>query len=327
MSVFKAKPYRERLDDALPDYRRITGRDPARERFDVELPGVRSTYARFKQPLASPSLGAKAGEWIALHAGLKPMVREVLSPADLEASQRRWQGQGLLSVEVAQPVSASARGHLGRDGDRIVVFVGTEQAALEEAAALEEEELRGARRTALTEFKGSQGGQLGYPDCCVAFFCGLGNLRDNRPAIAAAAAASKRFDPLLSNTVLSVYHHVSWYPCSYDCAKATEAAAGVREALAATHPDQLDAVDRLQAMPRLYIDDRLQLLCEGDWDGDAFVIRGVHTPYALDRRTDRILEEWMLYADLGQELRSRRRIDADAVWPDAAVWLPFGAPS
>lgn len=284
---------------------------------------MRRAYEGFAARPLVLELGAKEGEWLALEAGTKPMVREVLPPEDLGSSMEHWRAAGLSWEVVDGGVERSGAGHLGRGGPRRVVFVGRDRAALREAAALEEAELRGERDRSLAAFKEAQGRQLGYPPCCIAFFRDLGNLRENRPALAAAAAASPSFDARLSNTVLSVYHHVSWYPCRYDCAASLSLADEVVRALGERRPASSAGVRRFLAMPRIFLTDRVQLLLDGSWQGAEFHVEAVHTPYAFDRRADQVMLQWLLLADLGEELRAQGRIDGRGAWPERAVWLPF----
>ena len=319
-----SSPYADRLAAALVEYQRLTGRTPAGERFDVARPEVEQAYEQFRRRPFRMPLGAKEGEWVALRAGLKPMVREVLGPPDLEASIQRWRALGLHWALADAGVERSGGGHLARGGQQRVVFVGSDPAALAEAAAMESAELRGARSMGLAQFKAEQGRQLGYPGCCVAFFGGLGNLRENRPAVAAAAAASERFDPALANTLLSVYHHVSWFPCRYDCEPSVALASDVAQALEREQPAAAAAARRFLSMPRLYLSDRLQLLIEGRWQGATLHVQAIHTPYAFDRRAEHAMLEWVLFADLGQELLEAQRVDSSTPWPAGAVWLPFG---
>jgi hypothetical protein len=320
-------PYPDRVAAALPEYRRLTGRDPDPDRFDVGRPEVLAAYRRFAARPFAVDLGAHEGEWIALRAGLKPMLREVLDGSDLAASLARWRAEGLDAAVVDVPVARSGAGHLARSGGQRVAFVGRDGAALREAADLEAAELRGDRSIELGRFKREQGAQLGYPPCCVEAFAALGNLRENRPAVAAAAARSASFEPPLSNTVLSVYHHVSWYPCRYDCPPSLALAQAVDAALGAARAEAADAARRLLAMPRLYLSDRLQLLLAGAWRGATFEVQGVHTPRAFDRRDDAVLQEWMFAADVGADVEAAGGLARDAAGFGRIVWLPVGAGS
>jgi hypothetical protein len=222
-------------------------------------------------------------------------------------------------------------------------YVGRDRASLEEAAALDGSMIPyqtapTSRTLATTDDTRRLGELLGYPPCCTeAFTRWHEQLVDNHPPIAAAAAASERFDPLLNNVCLGAFRLIGWFPCRYDCPASIEIARRVEEKLRRRHPRTIDEALRALAMPRVYMDERRQLILDGEVEGDRVRYRDVYSPYALDRQARTAAYEWVFYADVvacvpnGNTLR----LDGDElVVADGerelhrlacpgAVWLPF----
>lgn len=182
------------------------------------------------------------------------------------------------------------------------------------------------------------GEALGYPPCCAEHFAAFPHMHDNRQPIASAAAATARFDPLLNNLSLSLPHLIPWTPCRFDCPASLEVARRVDDELARRSPVGHDALARLLALPRLYVDDRRQLLFDGELRDGWLHYRAVHTPCAFDRSRRLRGLEWAFFCDVAPPLLGGDRLRiADRSWTVASgertvrelpapdgVWLPFG---
>ncbi len=290
-------------------------------------------------------------------------MRELVEPARWPVREAQLRAEGLVWGVHPMPVRSGARdGYLAdprqlevlearrragleeagdaqlaeaQGGDeRLLVLAGRDPAAVEEALSIERRLLGGYGQEQAVRLSARLGRLLGYPECCVEAFAQLGTLRANLRAIRASAERSGRFEPLLNNLNLNVFHHVSWFPCRYDCPASLEWARGLDALL----DDDL-AERRLQAMPVLYLDDRRQLVFDGEADGASVAFRGLHTPFAFDRRRDCAGLEWVFWMDVVQPIRAGDRLDVAAdelvvrrntdvvarlPRPPGSVWLPFG---
>ncbi|MCO4771459.1 MAG: hypothetical protein KDA24_15610 [Deltaproteobacteria bacterium] len=340
--------YLDHLRQGLAAYEQRTGRRPADEALDVSRPAVRALYDRFRARPFPTGLGATEAEWLMLDLGLKQVLRERLSAARLPALKERCAAEGwALEVQALDPPGSQAPVVDGADTSPLRGFhayVGRERGLVAEAAALDhamiphqsapEEHIEGTSPDDTLRL----GELLGYPPCCTAAFAQFhDHLVDNWQPIATAAAATRRFEPLLNNLVLGAFHFIAWYPCSYDCAASLQIAHQLSDELAKRRPAETVRAHALLSTPRVYFDERRQLILDGVEAEGHVRYSAVHSPYALDRQASSAAYEWVFFADVvaplergdrlwmeGEELvaahggRELVRLAA----PDA-IWLPF----
>ena len=323
-----------------------------------------AAYRAFvKRPLEF-GLGAAHGDWLALRSGLKPLMRELVEPARWPVREAQLVDGGFVYGVHPMPVRSGARDgyladrrqlgaleqrrQLGVEeqadaplaeaqgaAERLLVLIGRDRDAVDEALSIERRLLGGYGQEQAVRLSARLGRLLGYPDCCVDAFAELGTLRTNARAIRASAGRSERFEPRLNNLNLNVFHHVSWFPCRYDCPASLAKAERLDGLIEGGAPER-----RLQAMPVLYLDDRRQLVFDGRADRDGVAFDAVHTPFAFDRRRDCAALEWIFWMHAVEPLLGGDRLDVghdelvvrrDAAVvarlprPEGSVWLPFGA--
>lgn len=358
-------PYARRVRGALAEYRSIAGHAPDPHVFDPERPGVKQAYRAFVRRPVELGLGAAHGDWLALKSGLKPLMRELVEPQRWPVREAQLVAEGFRYGVHPMPVRSGPRdGYLAderqlrvleqrrdlgvqeevdapleeaaRSGqDRLLVLIGRDPAAVEEALSIERRLLGGFGQEQAVRLSARLGRLLGYPDCCVDAFAELGTLRSNVRAIRAAAGRSDRFEPLLNNLNLNVFHHISWFPCRYDCPTSLERGLRLDALLQGGQAER-----RVQAMPLLYLDDRRQVVFDGRADATGVRFASVHTPFAFDRRADCAALEWVFWMDRVEPLRAGDRLDVGPEEltlrrgveilsrlprPEGSVWLPFGA--
>lgn len=175
------------------------------------------------RPLTYP-LGSGEADQIALFAGLKPLVRQVLRPDELSGARERLGKLGLVLGEARHRVSNAST-------DGVVLFVGRDGRLVREAMACEE---RGEHDLEL-------GRLLGYPRCCVEAYLEVPAPRRNVDALRRAHDASSAFFPRLNCLDLSTFHFISWLPCSFDCRPSKAYADAVAHHIAARHAQFLGA--------------------------------------------------------------------------------------
>lgn len=334
----------------------MSGRRPSFELLRPESRRFRGLYDAFRHRPFRVVLGASEGEWLAVEAGLKPLIREVIVAENWEAWRARSEKLGLVTRQVATGVTESwtdgltfRKDGFGDDGQagaaearQVLALAGREPGPVAEAAEIESALLRDTTGEAWRSLVERLGGLLGYPPCCVDAFARLGPRRDCADPIRASASRSRHFDPLLDNVTLSVYHHLGWFPCSYGCAPSRVLAARVSDLLLARSPAQHANVSRLLEMPRLYLDERRQLLLDAlEVLPDRVRYRAVYTPGTFDGRLDCAHFDWVFFVDVAapfmaaetarvgdDEIRLEKdgRTIAVLERPPEATWLPFGSP-
>ncbi len=339
--------YREHLAQGLSAYAERSGRKPPAESVDVGRPAVRALYDRFRARPFPRTLGATDAEWLQLNLGLKDVLRERLNDARLEALRLRCARDGWALHVEPLPAPAEPEALDGADTSPLRAwhaYVGRDAALVQEAAALDAS-MSPHQSAIKLDAPGTAadsrrlGELLGYPPCCTAAFARWHDgLVDNWQPIASAAEASERFDPLLNNLALGSFHLIAWFPCRYDCAASLGIARRLADELESSRPAAFAAATRALALPRIYMDERRQLLFEGEVVGDTVRYRDVFTPYALDRQAITAAYEWVFFADVVATLAL-----GDTAWLDSgslvvargdqevtripapeAIWLPFG---
>lgn len=289
------------------------------------------------RPRARLRAGANDADHVALSAGLKPMLRELTASHAWPAQRARLQASGLrwrLLEQTVQADSAGGRVRASATGGRRIVLIGHDDRALDEALALETAML--AEPPSDRSLVARLARLLGYPDCCGDAFAAL-QAQSNLAAVSAAAARTERFEPLLNNVQLSLPRHVPWFPCRYDCPASLQYARAVDGLLPASWRE----VRVVQRMPRLFLDDRRQVIVAGRPLPDGVSVVDAFTPCALDGRRDAIEAEWSLHNDLAAPIAEGDRlvVSAEALdvslggralcqleRPAGSVWLPWGGP-
>jgi hypothetical protein len=290
------------------------------------------------RPIRYP-LGSGQADELALRAGLRPLMRELLRPGDLAVAQARYARAGLAS-EVAERRYAITRDgwdHADRppaDDDpdaRRALFVGRDRGRLEAAIAADLAKTDEADR--------ELGRLLGYPRCCVDAFVDSSSQRKNPEVLRAALARTLgRAAARLNIADLAVFHFVSWYPCAYDCAwslRYADAVAGLVARLSPGPDGFASRIDAALARHRLVLADDVQLSIDGERAGGALTLREV-SPTARDRHPDASLEPLpaRVVARALVALRGARALAIEGstlvldgrAWPlpEAPVLLPFG---
>ncbi len=336
------------LDEAVARYERETG-----ERADAAVLGSHAAahtqrayrhFARAAQRIPFPAI---AGEEAALTIGLKPALRLLIDPSRVAQLAARFRSRGFATTWLPLPLhessidGATSCAPAGDAEARVPFYVGRDAKRIEDAAQLESWMSLdgGLARGDLSQATRRLGELLGYPRCCIEAFAALGPTDLNVEPVRAAADRTVTFDPLLDNLSLSVCHLIGWFPCRYDCEPSREVARAVERKLAAEVPTGIAALRRYLAMPRLYCDDRRQIVFDGKPGTSTRVhYRSVHTPYAFDRRPEEAAYEWVFFASVVAPLLEGEQVtmEPDALiverrgrrpWrvprPRGSVWLPF----
>lgn len=292
------------------------------------------------RPIRYP-LGSGQADELSLRAGLRPLMRELLAPRELEVARARYARAGLLS-EVAPRVYATTRDGWDHadappaDDDpraRRALFVGRDRGRIEAAIACDLAKTDEADR--------ELGRLLGYPRCCVDAFVESSSQRKNPDVHRAALERTRgRALPRLNTADLAVFHLVSWYPCAYDCAWSARYADAVAGLVARVDAGFLGRIDAALARHRLVLADDAQLSIDGRLDGrtdGAALALDATWPTACDRHPDAPLEPLpsRVVARALLALRAARTlaIEGDALVLDGRAWplpsapllLPFGA--
>ncbi len=304
-----------RLRIALDTYETTSGRRPPID--DVDPRRHLPAYRRFSDASLRSKIDPDRGEWADLEMGRKPMVRLVLDEPTWHAMGPGCSARGYATAALPYPVAESSLGPMTTTPGmhpRIVVFVGRDPGQVAEAAELDAELLAHAGDAETWRGLGRRlGSLLGYPDCCVDHFVGLDPWSDNRDVVRTVAQNTKRFDPLLNNLSLSLYHTVSWYPCRYDCEASLRIAREVDRHVRLHRPAARAKLDRILAMPRLYLDDRRQLIFDGTLGEDGrFRFQSVHSPFTFDRQPADVFLDWIFHVDVVEKvLRARWAVPTD----------------
>lgn len=169
------------------------------------------------RPLAY-ALGSGEADEVALFAGLKPLLRQVLPASELAGARERFGRLGLALGEARHRIS-----HASTEGT--VLFVSRDERRVSEAVSAEEGD----------EHDLELGRLLGYPRCCVEAYLELPSPRRNVDVFQRAARATSTFEPRLNCLDLSIFHFISWLPCSFDCAVSKAYADAVAQHIAGRH--------------------------------------------------------------------------------------------
>ncbi|APR79809.1 Hypothetical protein A7982_05156 [Minicystis rosea] len=240
-----------------------------------------------ERPIAY-ALGSGESDEVALYAGIKPLIRQVLPAAEIAAARARFGALGLHLAEADHRVDlASTQGR--------VLFVGRDAARVRAAAACE----------AAPDHDRELGKLLGYPRCCVEAYLDLPPPRGNgEVAVRAFATTRGSFAPRLNTLDLAVFHYVSWLPCSFSCALSRAFADAVARHIAERHGQFLGgaaprvtcppdcrhqrfvrAIDEALSAHRLVLHEDVQVSLRGPFDGTAVTVQRAF-PTARDRHPE-----------------------------------------
>lgn len=291
-----------RCADADAVARALTVADPARL--------ARARVAAAERPLPYP-LGSGEADEVALFAGLKPLVRQLLPPDGVAAARARLAPLGLALAEAATGGTPVARRGSREDPGLRALFVARDPALAREAARLE----------ASPDHDRELGRLLGYPGCCVEAYLEIPAPRRNAAVASAAWARTReagRWPRARLNVLdLAVFHYLSWLPCTLACAPSLAYADAVAAHLARRHGQFLGAaagapsepacpsgcrhqafvadVDAALSAHRLLLLEDVQVSLTGDLEGGAVrVVRAWAT--ARDRHPAARLEAGALEA-------------------------------
>jgi hypothetical protein len=307
------------LEDASTGHAAFLGRAVEPASFDPSRPEHHAAWAAFARRSVRLPRGGHEGEWLLLELGLKPVLRQALPEARMDAFAARCARRGLV---FARGGSAGV-GREAQAGD--LVYVARDLGLAEAARDVEAELLRaqrtalddGARRRRDADAARALGELLGFPPCCVDAFVQVA--RDGRDEKAGmlehALARSEAFHPRLNNLSLAAFHYIGWSPCRFDCPASLAIADAAAAELRRRDEAAWAVVDRLLARPRLWSDERRQLIFAGRWRDGALRFRSVQTPWALDADDRHRATEWLHYATWATPL-----VGGGALVPGPAAW-------
>ena len=238
--------------------------------------------AAIARPILYP-LGSGQAEEIALAAGLRPLIRQLLDAPSLDQARARFERIG-FKTGVAPRVYGPTRDgwddtpeelHEDERGARRALFIGRDPKAIEEAIACD--------LAKTDEGDHELGRLLGYPRCCVDAFVATSRHRLNTDLYAAAASRTGAVShPRLNGLDFAVFHFISWSPCAFDCALSRAYADAVAKRIAARWPAFLSKIDDALDAHRLVVLDEVQLSLRGAFEGSLLFIEEVW-PAARDR--------------------------------------------
>lgn len=201
-----------------------------------------------QRPIAYP-FGSGHADEAALAAGLKPVIRQLLHEGELEPARARFLARG-FAVEVAPTTHFYP--------DRRALFAGRDARRVQAAA---EHEL-------LEDADLAMGELLGYPRCCVEAYLEVAPPRPNAPVLRAALARTRgRAHPRLNTLDLSVFHFISFFPCSFRCERAASLATALAAALRPGHARFVQAIEQALGAHRLLALENVQVSLLGRFEG------------------------------------------------------------
>ncbi len=331
-----------RLRDALQRYRPLLGGRLVFEDVDPQSPALRDAYRAFSDTSRVVGIPPDLGEWIDLESGRKPMLRLVLdktSWASLGPTMTST-GHAIATIDLSARESHDGRMVPSEESPSVVAFVGRDRKDVREAARVDGELLAGGTSPEAWKALGRRLGELlGYPPCCVDHFVGLAADAGNDDVIRAIAERSARFFPWINNVSMSVYHPISWFPCRYDCEASARIARTIDDKVFVKVGKKHHRVRRYLSMPRLYFDDRRQLIFEGAIQRNGRVRYGaVHTPFTFAPDRANAMEDWLFRREVvsrfpkvgwfeprGEETVTGSRGVVETIrWAKPPVWMPFG---
>ena len=299
-------PTPDELAAAAPAYAASTGRPIDATSFDPTRPENAAAWAAFSRRTVRLPRGGHEGEWLLLELGLKPVLRQWLPPERLDGFAARCARRGLVFAR------GSAEG-IGREARRDCLVYVARDAGRAEAARDAETALlarQGQPRADATRRAGDAdaaralGALLGFPACCIDAFVAVA--RDGRDEKAGmlryALLRSEAFHARLNNLSLGAFHYIGWSPCRFDCPDSLAIASRAAEELRRRDEAAFVVVERILARPRLWFEERRQLIFSGRFEGGVLRFKAVRTPWALDGDDRHRALEWLHYADVAGPL-------------------------
>lgn len=283
------------------------------------------------RPIRYP-IGSGQGDEIALRAGLRPMMREMLAPADVSRAILRYARVGLVAEVAPRAYARTSDGwdHATAPPEvaQHALFVSRDRGRIAEGIACD--------LAKTTEADRELGRLLGYPRCCVEAFVENPLPRRNIEVQRAAHARTRGpAAPRLNGADLAVFHFAGWFPCAYDCQWTIAFADALAMSVARLDAPFVVSIDAALARHRLVFADDVQVSVAGRRDGDGVVIDGAW-PTARDRHPSARLDPAPLAvaARATAAIRGARRLAVDGrhlklddrVWelPMAPLLLCFG---
>jgi hypothetical protein len=273
-------------------------------------------------------LGSGEGEEIALGAGLKPMIRQLLAAGDLDRTRARFEALGFVTAIAPRMYGPTHEGWddtpdvaaIDPKTSRRALFVARDRSAIEEGIE--------ADLAKTDEGDRALGRLLGYPRCCVDAFLEGGKQRKNADVIASTVRATNAteagFAPRLNVLDLAIFHWISWSPCTFGCAWSMRYADALVDVVGKRHPAFVRAIDAALSAHRLYVDDDVQLSIRGAFDGTTLTIDEVW-PTARDRHPRATLADGARETTelLLRRVRAWRTMRLDDL-ESGALLAPFG---
>lgn len=308
-----------RIQDAIDEYEGITGERVNIKQVDPRRPMVRKHYKNFLQKTFAINMGANEGERLSLRMGIKPMIREIVSQNAIGGFKSVCEAERWKYLILPVPVQENCyNGHVGFNktgmgGHRLdptkqyIVYAGRDHNLLASACELERGMISSDGPTPPGDTI-KLGITLGYPKCCSEAFSKINSTR-NQPYIQNSLQRTKTPNRLLNNLSLELFHYIGWTPCRYDCSESLEFAGKIdRHLNQLGHPGRMNALQYL-GMPRLYIDDKRQILFHGEkLPGKGIAYKSVRCPCNFNRNNGATLFDWIFYAHLASLFASGDRV-------------------
>ena len=286
---------------------------------------MKAAFSQFQQKPFPLDIGANEGDWIALKLGLKPIIREFVSYPYLDKLQKHCD-KHMLQMEVLEASVGESRisgkfvtqqSKAQQRSKNFFVFMGSNQKDLQTLREIHTKMLQSGRkkwfqsarshRQKIEDLHRKTGELLGYPACCIdAFFpC----LEDNRSLLQRLMGNSTSYHPLLNNLSLRMFHYICWTPCRFDCPKSLHVAEKVDQHLQDVGTQHHRNIHRYLSMPRLYLDDRRQILFDGAKVTDNILqYSAAYSPCQFETSKTNIEFDWIFYAQYIAKLNEGNRV-------------------
>ena len=294
------------LSQAAQKYRKHSKEKVSLIEVTPQHPNMDSLYQQFLQIPLRIDHGANDGDWIAFQLGIKPVIREFISTPHLQRLQQRCEHHGWALKTLEAPMSENRltgqfmkkKKPPAEQSRNFLVYIGKDRKRLRAIRDIDIDLL--ASGYLRKWFKSSQahrqtGALLGYPSCCIEAFCAC--LEDNRKLLQRSHKRTSSFHPLLNTLSLSMFHYVCWTPCRFDCEASLSFAKQVDHHLQNTADPSHRAIQRYLGMPRLYIDDRRQILFDGSLQSDGSIrYSAAYVPFQFEQKQHTMAFDWIFYA-------------------------------
>lgn len=272
-------------------------------------------------------LGSGQAEEAALFARIKPAVRQHLDPEQLAVKKEYFEKRGFVTEVFHRDVHGDMMQHGGQG--IWILFVARDGATLRELLAAE------ATPDGFVSDQQTRdlGGLLGFPPCCIEAFIACKSPRDDF-ALGARALAHTEGPGLawLNMLSFSIFHLISWTPCSFRCPSSAAYAERLVALLRPTMGPFLREIHAALGSARIFLSPDVQLSaqvepCEGGWRLRKVWPAMLHAHHSMtleppdERNTARALFEARMASTLqvrGEDLW----LDGEP-WVKRALFLPF----